>query len=131
MKKTYCKVYPATGVPIHVVLHAQHFDKPGAMDKRLCVALVDDRRDGTAVLMDIYTAPEERKNGYARQLLDMVKNESGFQKIFTSWDASSDNGRKFCLKMGFVRCKMSGQNWLVWEKPINGKPVLEEKPSEN
>jgi GNAT superfamily N-acetyltransferase len=130
MMKTYCKVYPATGIPIHIVLHAQHFDKPGAMDKRLCVALLDDRRDGSAVLMDIYTAPEERKKGYAKMLMDTIKGESMFRKIFTSWDASSDNGRKFCTKMGFARLKMSGQNWMVWEKPINGTPILE-KPNEN
>ena len=124
--ETYCKIFPATGIPVHFVLFGNRFGKPGPFDTRLCVALMDDRRDGTAILMDIYTAPGERKKGYAKQLLDMIKAET-FKKIFTSWDSSSDNGRAFCAKMGFRKIVMSSQNWMVWEKPNNGKPLTEKK----
>lgn len=61
-------------------------------------------------LFDIHTFPEHRGKGYAKELVDRIMNACDV--LVTSWDDSTDEGRKFCQSRGMIR----NGNWLQWNK---------------
>jgi hypothetical protein len=68
----------------------------------------------TMALSYIRTKKMHRNRGYASQLLDKIKVFGGgvVKYIWTSWDDSSDLGRKLMMKNGFKKISTS----LLWRR---------------
>jgi len=72
-------------------------------------------------MADIRTLPEFRGKGYATQVINKLKEHCN--RLLTQWDASSEEGRKVCLKNGMVK----EGNLLVWEKSNENEVKLESR----
>jgi ribosomal protein S18 acetylase RimI-like enzyme len=51
---------------------------------------------------NVYVAPEHRRKGLARRLMDEVIDHCRAENIRTVWLHASDEGRSLYEKMGFV-----------------------------
>lgn len=73
-----------------------------------CLVIFNNK---AAILWDIYIDPEYRKQGYASDMLAVIKKE--FDEIKT--DYITKEGKNLCLKNGFIK---NNQNYLrlIWRK---------------
>lgn len=59
----------------------------------------------------IYIYSHIKGKGYARDIIEAIKVKA--DRIITSWDESTEEGRKFCMACGMVH----KDNILEWDKP--------------
>jgi hypothetical protein len=81
--------------------------------------LVEPMGADHVVLLDIVThEPENRRKGIASEIMEAITQ--GFNKVKTSYAASSKAGRALCAKYGFIPVKplfkKQGDTLLVYER---------------
>jgi len=102
------------------------------VDKEVVAWVLASAYGSTVDLIHIYTHPEHRRKSHATDVLQSLKNPREFsgkapdgmpttwtfrcQRIITEWGASSKDGRKLCVKAGFTRMELNGNQVLMWER---------------
>jgi GNAT superfamily N-acetyltransferase len=75
-----------------------------------------------AMVLNIWTDKEHRRQGHAKELIEKLKEFMGgkINMIFTNWKQSNESGRKLMLACGFTHT----EDVFVWRRIIVGQSKL-------